>query len=134
MSTIAPDYRDLEVSPGVRVRDLSSQEECTAAIYQIEMDREKINAQIARAEAGEDEREPGWRTRAQTALRWKKRIRQAIQSHASGLKSAAENAGSRRQAILDFIKAEIGANEFEQLVEKAKAANPALFLEGRNDG
>lgn len=130
MNTIAPDYRDLEVRPDVRVRDPKAPEECADAIFQIDMDREKINAQIARAEAGEDERKPGWRTRAQTALRWKKRIRQAIQSHAGSLKRGTADPASRCQVILDCIKEEIGAEEFERLVQKAKLQHPSLFSGG----
>jgi len=120
------DPLDIEVQPGTRVRDLKSVDECTSAILVIEHDMAKIMAQIGRAEADPDTVEKGWRTRAQGAMRWKKKARRAVMAHAQTLAHGSIGTADKRQAILRTIKAAIGADEFNRLVLLAQMQNPDL--------
>lgn len=122
------DPLDLELEPGGRrVRDLRSPEECASAIMKLDMEIESIIAQIAHSEADPSRSAPGWRTRAQTAIRWKKRTRRAVQSMATTLRPFRPALADKRQAILDTIEYEIGSEEFEKLVKLAKERNPHLL-------
>lgn len=125
--TAAADPLDLEIEPGLRVRDLPTREECTAAVMRIDMEIDGIIAQIADAEANPSRRSPGWRTRAQSAIRWKKRVRAAINAHATAMAAGRPHLDDKRQVILDTIRFEIGADEFERLVAVAKSRYPHLF-------
>lgn len=122
------DPLDFEIEPGRRVRDLSTPEECASATLRLEMDMESILAQIGRAEADPDRVEPGWRTRAQTALRWKKRIRKAVLSYRQVLVSQ-PGRDARRRAILDTIREEVGDEAFDAYVDLARGRRPSAFAE-----
>ncbi|MGN6549256.1 MAG: hypothetical protein ACTHJ3_05115 [Pararhizobium sp.] len=125
-STIT-DPLDLEVEPGFRVRDLASKDECDAAVLQIDMAIERILAQIGHAEASEEPSPPGWRTRAQSAIRWKKRVRQTVVTYAKTMEPKRPPSERRRQVILDTIRSEIGDDEFERLLAIAKRRHPEAF-------
>lgn len=123
----AVDPMDLEIEPGgMRVRDLASAEQCAAAMMKIDMEIESILAQIARAEADPDRARPGWRTRAQGAIRWKKRTRHAIQTLATTLRVSRPTLADKHKAILDTIERELGSDQYERLVALAKERNPHL--------
>jgi hypothetical protein len=120
-----------EIKPGVTVGDLKTKEECTVAIWGLERERDKILGQIATDEARPAmDRRPGWRTKAASALRWKKRIISAIHTHAGTLvpprppKSSSE---VRANVILNIIRDEVGPREFERLIDLAKASRPDVF-------
>lgn len=70
----------LEIVPGLKVGDLKSEDDCARAVVQVDMQIEAILAQISKAEADPSSglNRPGWRSKAQGAIRWKKRIRQAV--------------------------------------------------------
>lgn len=124
---------DLEVEPDVTVRQLQSREQCQAAMFKIDMDMEGIQAQIASAEANPDAVEPGWRTRAQSAIRWKKRTKTAILDFAKRFEQPAVPTATKRKLLLDVIKDELGAEEFVRLVDIAKARHPHAFKEAAGE-
>lgn len=128
--TFAPfnvqDPLDLEIEPGFPVRNLKSAEECASALIKLDMDIESIIAQIGRSEADPDYKPKGWRTRAQSAIRWKKRVRKAIVTYASVFSTGRPQVDDKRQAILATIEQEIGEAEFERLVSLAKDRHPHL--------
>ncbi len=119
-----------EVEVGTTVGDLKTKEECVQAIYLLEHQRDAIMKQIAEDEARlPHERRAGWRTKAGSALRWKKRIMAAVRVRAGALAKEQRPAGSRAQAILETIREELGPRDFDRMVELAKASHPALFVE-----
>ena len=130
LETTQADPLDLEIEPGFRVRDLNTVEECAAALIKLDMEIEKIISQIGRSETNPGDRPKGWRTRAQSAIRWKKRVRSAVLSYRTMLTPtrppARSQVNDKRQAILDTIQREIGDAEFERLVQIAKDRNPDL--------
>ncbi|WP_275790461.1 hypothetical protein [Pararhizobium gei] len=128
----AIDPMDIEIEPGIRVRDLTTTEDCEASIIIIERDRDKICAQIATAEETPGIRPAGWRTRAQSALRWKKRVLKAVRAHQVGLPTAVAMASSakrrdRRQILLDVILDDIGEAAVDAYVTAARAKYPEAF-------
>ncbi len=119
-----------EIEPGTTVGDLKTKEECQQAIYLLEHQRDAIMKQIAEDEARlPHERRAGWRTKAGSALRWKKRIMAAVRVHSSKIEKAQRPAGSRAQAILDTIREELGPRDFDRMVDLAKASRPDIFGE-----
>lgn len=123
------DPLDLEVAPGLRVRDLSSRAQCDEAMLRIAMDMESIVAQIGRAEEDPTLAAPGWRTKAQSAIRWKKRTKAAVHQFAQTFDPAPAPTAvtAKRKAIIDTFKDELGADEFERIIAVAKARHPAAF-------
>lgn len=124
---------DLEVSPGIRVRDLKSRTECADAMFRIELDMESIQAQIGRAEADPALAAPGWRTKAQSAIRWKKRIKAAIYNYAASLE-ALPPVTAKHKALIDTFKVELGADEFERIFAIAKMRYPDAFIRTEGEG
>jgi hypothetical protein len=122
----AEDPLDLEVEPGVKVRDLNTPEKCATAKMELDMEIETIASQIRHSEANPGHRPSGWRARAQGALRWKKRIRRAIVAYAPTLSGPRTGVDDRQRTILDTIRTEIGDDEFDRLVALAKARHPHL--------
>ena len=120
------DPLDLEIEPGFRVRDLNTVEECNAALLNLDMAIESILSQIAHSEANPDRKPKGWRTKAQSAIRWKKRVHKAALAYRAMLTPTRPQIGDKRKAILDTIKREIGEAEFDRLVQIAKDRNPEL--------
>lgn len=118
---------DLEVSKGKTVRQLTSRKECQSALFAIDMEMETITAQIASAEADPSLAAPGWRTRAQSALRWKKRTKTAIADFARRFDPVPVPTATKRKLLLDVIKVELGEDEFARLVDAAKAQHPDAF-------
>lgn len=118
---------DLEVWPGKTVRQLASRGECQQALFRLEMDMADITAQIARDEAEPGLHPPGWRTRAQNAMRWKKRVKTAIADFAKRYDPPSAPAATKRKLLLDVIKDELGADEFDRLVGIAKGRHPHAF-------
>lgn len=124
------DPLDLEVAPDVKVRDLKSRAECTEAMLRIDMDMESIQAQIGRAEADPTLAAPGWRTKAQSAIRWKKRIKTAVHVFAQSFDMPPPLLSAKRKAIIETFKNELGADEFERIIAIAKVRYPAVFQSG----
>lgn len=121
---------DLEVAPGKTVRQLADREECQQALFQLDLAIGSIQSQIAQAEADPSSVEPGWRTRAQSAIRWKKRTRAAIRDFAVRFEPKPTPTATKRKLLLDVIKDELGADEFEQMVAKARQQHPGVFSAG----
>lgn len=124
------DPLDLIVEGDTTVRDLATREECEAEALRLEMDIERIIAQIAQSEADPARRGPGWRTRAQSAIRWKKRVRSAIKNHAATLSVRRPKPDDKQRVIVDTIRLELGEDEFARLVAGAKSRHPQLFAGG----
>lgn len=124
---------DLEVEPGKTVRQLTNRIECQQALFKLDLDMASIQAQIAAAEAAPDTVEPGWRTRAQSAIRWKKRTRIAIMDFAKRFEPVATPTATKRKLLLDVIKDDLGADEFDRLVGIAKARHPSVFNREASD-
>src|SRR5690554_1646768 len=109
------DPMELEIIPGRKVRDLKTREECAVALTQIDMQIEGILAQISKAEADPDSTlsRPGWRSKAQAAMRWKKRARTAVNRLKSHLPRPAGDARkTRAQIVLDTFAQGHGQAEF----------------------
>lgn len=123
------DPLDIQIEPGVTVRDLKTPEQCTSAILKLDLQMSRIQSQIARAEADPTSVQPGWRTRAQGAMRWKKRAIKAINVYSIALAKQAAGT-SRGTLILRVIREDIGEALFEAYVETAKMRYPEAFAEG----
>ncbi|WP_116654841.1 hypothetical protein [Pelagibacterium sediminicola] len=124
------DPMELEIIPGRRVKDLKSREECAVALTQIDMQIEGILAQISKAEADPDStlNKPGWRSKAQAAIRWKKRTRAAVNRLASHLPHPAGDARkTRAQIVLDTFAQEHGQAEFDRIYELARERHPEAW-------
>ncbi|ODT80616.1 MAG: hypothetical protein ABS76_15675 [Pelagibacterium sp. SCN 64-44] len=122
------DAMALLVREGVTVRDLKTWEECQQAITDIDMQIESMLSQISRAEADPTSgmNKPGWRSRVQGAIRWKKRTRKAVNVRLAELSRPAGNrpAGSKdalRHIILDTFRLELGDAEFDRIADIARA-------------
>jgi hypothetical protein len=121
---------DLEVVPGIKVRDLATRKECDDALMRLSLDMESIQAQIARAEEDPSTVLPGWRTRAQSAIRWKKRIKAAITARALTLRRPPDlPSTARAEILLDTFRQELGDAEFERIREMARAQYLRAFDE-----
>lgn len=127
---VPSDPLDLIVEGDTTVRDLKTREECEAEALRLEMDIEGIIAQIAESEADPGHRGPGWRTRAQSAIRWKKRVRSAIKNHAATLSVRRPKPDDKQRVLIDTIRLELGEDEFARLVAVAKSRHPQLFKTG----
>ncbi len=122
------DPLDLEIEPGMPVRFLKTQGECTAALMRLENETAIIRAQIARAEENPEGVRPGWRTRAQGALRWKKLTAKAIKAHALTLAVPRRPPDDeRRKVLISIIKGEIGQTEFDRIMTVAASQRPDMF-------
>jgi hypothetical protein len=122
------DPLEMELEPGgQRVGDLMTREQCAAAVARLNTAIDSIIAQIGNSEIDPTSKPAGWRTKAQSAIRWKKRLRGAVNAHAATLDKGLSGRDDRSKAILDTIRAELGAGEFERLVALAKGRNPSLF-------
>ncbi|MGV8833281.1 MAG: hypothetical protein ACOH2N_15005 [Devosia sp.] len=128
MIPVADPFR-LELSPGKKVQDLTSREDCQRAIFSLDMEMESIAAQIAKAEANPAAVVLGWRTKAQSAIRWKKRTRTAVMDFAKRFEPIPVPTGTKRRLIINVIKDELGPEEFERLIDIAKARYPHAFRE-----
>lgn len=124
---------ELGIEPGKTVGQLTSAEECQAAIFLIEMDMERIQAQIARSEAEPGSSDPGWRSRAQSAIRWKKRTRSAVHEHARQFVPPKPPFQQRYSALCDIVRQELGREEFDRLLDLARSTHPKAFVEGALD-
>ena len=124
------DPLDIEIVPGTKVRDIQSVDECTTAVLRLENDISRIVSQIARSESEPATVQPGWSSRAQGAIRWKKTAIRALNARAILLKQAqAGGARSKGVAILKVIREDIGETAFEGYVETARLRYPEVFPE-----
>lgn len=133
---VVTDPLDLEIEPGVPVRALISLDECTSARMRLENEMAVIRGQIARSEENPDDARPGWRTRAQGALHWKKLTVKAINAHTVTLQramppvqsaSAKQHMDDRHRVLIDLLRIEVGEDRFAEVVAIAKERYPALF-------
>jgi len=123
---------DLEVSEGVKVRDLKSRADCANAIDQIEARISDMLSQIGRSEADPEyaSNRPGWRTRVQGAIRWNKQVRRAIVRWAEKLPREVVPAREQRaQILLEVFRDELGNAEFDRIRDIARSRYPAAFSE-----
>lgn len=128
----APDYDplELEIVPGQKVRDLTTRTECGRALAQVDMQIESILSQIGRSEAEPDTipHKPGWRSKAQAAIRWRKRTRAAIHRHMHSLPyPAGDSRKTRAQIVLDTFAQEHGQAEFDRIYELARERHPEAW-------
>ncbi|NTF35525.1 hypothetical protein [Agrobacterium rubi] len=113
---------DIEVEPGIYIRDLTDIAACKRAVERLDFDISSIAAQIGRAEENPGSTLPGWRTKAQNAQRWKKRAIKAINIKMKEMAPAAPaSKEDLRQAILDVIREDIGEDRMQAYVAIAKA-------------
>jgi hypothetical protein len=123
----------LEIEPGVTVGDLKTREECERARFLLETSIDSIVGQITRAEEDARAGKPHdavWRTRAQGAIRWKRRAIRAVNERMMKLASTrrpVSRMAERRQAVIDAVEAELGRGEIERFVQIAKAKHPELW-------
>lgn len=122
------DPLDMEIEPGFKVRQLCTPAECNRAMVKVENDMSAIGTQIARAEANPLSVPAGWRSKAQNAMRWKKRIIRAIREHAINLaKENGDGREHRRQYILKVIEDELGGEAMDRFVSIARKRHPEAF-------
>lgn len=100
-----------EFKPGHRVGGLATIEQCEEALLIIDMDRDKILAQIGEHEADPGSRAPGWRTRAEGALRWKGRMKNAVHKRARELQREAKDVSATVVSAIAAHKAAVLADE-----------------------
>lgn len=119
---------DIEVRPGVKVRDLETPAQCAVAIQELDAEITNIASQIAKADAGTMKVGEGWKKKAEAAKRWKKRALKAIRAHADIIGGLVAEAGvARRQAILDVIAEDVGGEAMERYRRIARHRHPELF-------
>lgn len=123
-----------EIRDGLRVGDLATVEQCEEAARFLDMQTDKMMAQISRAEAGEEPRPPGWRGRVQAALRWTNRIRKAVNVRAAQLRAAPSRADQKRKALLAVIFDEVGEEAFARFAAITEVRHPELFKGGEHAG
>lgn len=127
------DAMDLIVREGVTVRDLKTREECAQAIVDIDMQIEGMLSQISRVEANPDSNlnKPGWRSKVQGAIRWKKRARKAVNAlHATLSGHISRPPGSKdmlRHIMLDTFRLELGDAEFDRIASIARGRYRVAF-------
>jgi hypothetical protein len=123
---------DIELSPGRRVRDLKSKEECQQATFHLEVEMANIQTQIANSETNPSAVAPGWRTRAQSALRWKKRARTAVLDFSRRFEPQKPPLRVRYDAVLNALRDDLGNDRFEAFMLKVRERVPSAF-EGASD-
>lgn len=126
------DPMEIEVRPGVKVRDLSTPLECAQAIEELETGIARVASQIAQVEAGTMKVASGWRGRADGAKRWKKRAMKAIRVHAAILgrvtsKDSEPVKIERRQLLLAVILDDIGEDAMDRYIALAHKRYPHAF-------
>ena len=126
------DPMDLIVREGTTVGDLKSKEECARAVVDIDMQIERMLAQIARVEAdpSHDLNKPGWRSKVQGAIRWKKRARKAVNKVLAGLEPPRPSGGkdTLRHIMLDTFRLELGDVEFDRIANIARDRYRVAFM------
>ena len=119
------DPNAFENEPGTTVGDLLTRDECDHARLMLESNIDTVMSQISKSEQDAREGRPweaGWRTRAQNAIRWKRRAISAIRQREVTLPARGDKPAihDKRRAILKTIEEELGSTEFERLVGIAK--------------
>lgn len=115
----------------VPVRSLPDVAACDAACLRLESERDAILAQFPKQEQNPLLFGRGWRTKAQLAIAWKKRVMAAVRERkkkiTEGSPTSSERKESRRAALLDVIHDDIGNERMEAYITKVKALRPDLF-------
>lgn len=119
------DAMGLIVREGVAVRDLKTREECVQAVVDIDMQIEGMLSQISRVEADPEHslNRPGWRSKVQGAIRWKKRAKAAVNKlivQFDKSKPTDQSKDSFRYVLLDTLRLELGDAEFERIRDIAR--------------
>lgn len=120
------DAMDLIVRDGVTVRDLKTREECVQAVVDIDMQIEGMLAQIGRVEANPENglNKPGWRSKVQGAIRWKKRAKTAVNKVIAQFdksKPADPSKDAFRYVLLNTLRDELGDPEFDRIRDIARS-------------
>lgn len=123
---------DMEIEPGLTVRDLSTFDECQRAMLMLTDTINRIGSQLKNAEM--ERLRTGiptnkeWRASAQRAIVWKKQVRSAVAIHRRTMRTpAAERRDAYKQVIIDAFHDELGHDEFHRILTIAKERNPELF-------
>jgi hypothetical protein len=130
---------DMEIEPGLKVRDLSTFDECQRAMLMLTDTINKIGSQLKDAEmqrlrTGVPTNKE-WRASAQRAIVWKKQVRHAVAIHARTMRPPpADRRDAYKQAIIDTFHDELGADEFHRILAIAKKRNPELFPAQEGNG
>lgn len=123
---------DIEIAPGLRVRDLSSRAECAQAVALLQKDVNRVVGQLHNAEkeriATGKAIDKVWRLRAQGAIGHMRTSIKAINVHAGTFpREKKPYEITAPQAILDTIREELGNDEFDRLKTLAKVRRPEAF-------
>lgn len=123
---------DMEIEPSLKVRDLSTFDECQRAMLMLTDTINNIGSQLKNAEM--ERLRTGiptnkeWRASAQRAIVWKKQVRHAVAIHSRTMPSPiADRRDAYKQAIIDAFHDELGHDEFHRILVIAKERNPELF-------
>lgn len=123
---------DIEIAPGLRVRDLSSRAEGAQAVALLQQDINTIIGQLHKAERERIETgkpvDKSWRLRAQGAISHKRTTVKAIHVHMGSFpREHKPYQVTAPKAILDTIREELGNDEFDRLKAIAKRRYPDAF-------
>lgn len=121
---------DVEISPGLRVRDLQTRADCARATALLQQDVNNVVGQLHRAERLRIEVgtpvDVRWRHKAQGAISRMRAKIKAINIHAGTLPRKPKAHGAA-DAIINTIREEIGEEELRRYVELAKQRRPEAF-------
>lgn len=121
---------DIEISPGLRVRDLQTRAECARATTLLQLDINNVVGQLHRAERLRIEIgqpvDVRWRRKAQGAISHMRAKIKAINIHSGTLPRKPKHE-SAADAIIDTIREEVGEVELRRYVELAKQRRPEAF-------
>jgi hypothetical protein len=131
------DAMELRINEFKKVSDLKSREECMAAIVDIDMQISSMLSQISAVEANPEHalNRPGWRSKIQGAIRWRKRTRQAVQLIAHQFeKKRPPSKDSFAQVLLDTFRLELGDAEFDRVKDIARDRYAVAFGQASASG
>lgn len=124
---------DIEIEPGFPIRNLETVEACDGILMKLDMEIGSIINQIGMSEADPKAFEKGWRTKAQNALRWKRRVTSAIHARRETLRKetpparSGDAAESRRALIIAVIQEDIGDEAMERYARIARHRYPEAW-------
>lgn len=116
----------VEISEGLTLADLTTVEACHMALLTLTRDINRIEEQLADSNLGD--LADGWPDRAESALRFKRALRQIINERVGDLRRAdrAAAAATREHLLVETFK-RLWPAEFRQAVEAARTDNSHLW-------
>lgn len=116
---------EIEIADGLTLADLTTVEACRLALLTLSRDINRIEEQLAPAPAGSQ-----WAERAESALRFKKALRETVKDMIGDLRRAerAAAAATRERVLVEVFKEKF-AVEFAAALWAAQQRRPELWKE-----